>query len=174
MAFRGPLPFGQSGEKGNEQDKPVLNDHEMGLLDKVARKVVRWKMAVPAIIALESVKPMNYIGSQAMVFFEPMVQAVFNFREYDTFRIMMEKRETIEILLQRIEHFDAIEARKEKLFKKMKREFLKKQSFWYRVRSMIIGFKVPVHLREEWKARLDALEEEEEARQREDQSRDKN
>jgi ASC-1-like (ASCH) protein len=156
MAFRGPIPFGKSS---SDKEEPQLSEHESELLDKLAKKVVHWKMSVPAIVALESVKPLNYIGSQAMVFFEPMVQALFNFRDYDTFRSMMERRETIELLLQRIEHFDAIAARKEKLFKKLRRAYLKKQTFWYRTKSAIIGFKVPEHLREDWKAQLDALDE---------------
>lgn len=155
MAFRGPIRFGRSNES---EPQPELSEHESELLDKLARKVVHWKMAVPAIVALESVKPLNYIGSQAMVFFEPMVQALFNFKDYDTFRTMMERRETIELLLQRIEHFDAIAARREKLFRKLKRAYLRKQTFWYRTKSAVIGFRVPDHLRDEWKAKLDALE----------------
>lgn len=155
MAFRGPIPFGKSS---SDKEEPQLSERESELLDKLAKKVVHWKMSVPAIVALESVKPLNYIGSQAMVFFEPMVQAVFNFSDYDTFRIMMERRETIELLLQRIEHFDAIAMRREKLFKKLKREFLRRQTFWYRFKSAVIGFRVPADLREDWKAKLDALD----------------
>ncbi|MFH2054957.1 MAG: hypothetical protein ABIJ61_03275, partial [bacterium] len=134
MAFPGHLPL-RNSDSDSDKDKSQLSEHESELLDKVARKVVHWKMSVPAIIALESVKPLNYIGSQAMVFFEPIVQAVFNFKEYDSFRMMMERRETIEILLQRIEHFDAFAVRKEKLFKKLRKEYLKQQSFGYRLKS---------------------------------------
>ncbi|MCK4856893.1 MAG: hypothetical protein KAT58_02890 [candidate division Zixibacteria bacterium] len=157
MPTRGPFAFGRSDQEGKE---PQYTDHERELIDKVARKVVHWKMTVPAIVALESVKPLNYIGSQAMVFFEPMVQAVFNFADYDTFRMMMERRETIEILLQRIEHFDALALRKEKLFKRLKKAYLKKQSFGFKFKSAILGFRVPQHLEKEWKAKLDAIEKE--------------
>ena len=144
MAFGGHLPL--RGPDSDKDDKQQLTEHESELLDKVAKKVVQWKMSVPAIMALETVKPLNYIGSQAMVFFEPIVQAVFNFKDYDAFRLMMERRETIELLLQRIEHFDAFAVRKEKLFKKLKKEYLKKQTFGYRLKSSILGFKVPLHL----------------------------
>jgi ASC-1-like (ASCH) protein len=160
MAFPGHLPL-QNPDSGEE--KQELSEHEGELLDKVARKVVHWKMSVPAIIALESVKPLNYIGSQAMVFFEPIVQAVFNFKEYDTFRMMMERRDTIEHLLQRMEHYDAFSARKEKLYKKLKKQYLKTQSFGLRFKSAILGFKVPPHLHDEWKARFDAIDAEAEA-----------
>lgn len=159
MAFPGHLPL----RNQDSDDDKKLSEHESELLDKVARKVVHWKMSVPAIVALESVKPLNYIGSQAMVFFEPIVQAVFNFREYDTFRIMMERRDTIEILLQRIEHYDAFSVRKEKLYKKLRKEYLKQQRFGFRLKSAILGFKVPPHLRDEWKARFDKIDAEAEA-----------
>ncbi len=71
-------------------------------------KVIRWRMAVPAILFLESVKPLNYIGAQTMVFFEPIVQSIFNFRDYDVFRTAMERRENVENLLQKIEKYDAL------------------------------------------------------------------
>ena len=146
-------------DSSKDDKAPELNEHEKELLDKVAKKVVYWKMTVPAIMALESVKPMNYIGAQAMVFFEPIVQALFNFQDYDTFRQMMERRQTLEDLLQRIEHFDAIAYRKEKKFRKLKREYLKKQSLGFRVKSAIVGFKVPRHLEEQWKAEIEAASE---------------
>jgi len=81
-------------------------DAEEVILRRLAAKVVEWKMTVPAILFLESVKPLNYIGAQAMIFFEPFVQTVFNLKDYDTFRIMMEKRENVERLLLKIEELD--------------------------------------------------------------------
>jgi hypothetical protein len=134
------------------------NAEEKELLDKLAKKVVYWKMTAPAIMALESVKPLNYIGSQAMVFFEPIVQTIFNLKDYDTMRQMLERRETIEMLLLRIEFFDAIAQRKEKLFKKLKKEYLRTQTAGFRFKSAMIGFHVPKHLEGDWKAKLDAID----------------
>lgn len=154
MPHRSPFSFGHTPKDPGA----TLSEHESELLDKVAKKVVYWKMTVPAIIALETAKPLNYIGSQAMVFFQPIVQAVFSFKDYDNFRLLMEKREGIELLLQRIEHFDAIAQRKEKLFKRMKKDYLKSQSFGFRVKSAIVGFRVPKHLEDEWRAKLDEVD----------------
>ena len=105
------------GSQDLSQLEPIPDD-ENRVLDLVARKVVQWKMAVPAIIFLESVKPLNYIGSQTMVFFEPMVQAIFSFRDYDTFRRAMERRENVERLLQKIEAADAVESRREREYRR--------------------------------------------------------
>ena len=104
-----------------------LTEREAAIMQKIAAKVVEWKMTVPAILFLESVKPLNYIGAQAMVFFEPFVQTLFNIAEYDTFREMMERRENVERLLQKIEEVDAEalarekEARRERKSRKGKR-----------------------------------------------------
>jgi hypothetical protein len=113
-----------------DPEKNALPAEEEAVLDKVARKVVDRRMAVPAIVFLESVKPLNFIGSQAMVFFEPIVQSLFNFKDYDTFRSALEKRESIEILLLKIEALDAVASQREKRIKKfMKAE--KKKWKWY-------------------------------------------
>ena len=68
---------------------------EDAVLDKLAKKAVERGMAVPAILFLESIKPLNFIASQVMVFFEPVIQSVFNFRDYNTLRSALEKRESI-------------------------------------------------------------------------------
>ena len=90
-------------QAGTRNEPEPLTEKEAAIMHKIAAKVVEWKMTVPAILFLESVKPLNYIGAQAMVFFEPFVQALFNIAEYDTFREMMERRENVERLLQKIE-----------------------------------------------------------------------
>jgi hypothetical protein len=92
---------------GAKDGPPPLTENEAAVMERVAAKVVEWKMTVPAILFLESVKPLNYIGAQAMVFFEPFVQALFNIKDYDTFREMMERRENMERLLLKIEELDA-------------------------------------------------------------------
>lgn len=104
-----------------EGDKPKLTEKQAELLDKLAKKVVEYRMTVPAIMFLETVKPLSYIGSQTMVFFEPMVKAVFNVAEYDEFRIILEDRRNVEELLVRIEKFDREALEKEKAEKKPSR-----------------------------------------------------
>jgi hypothetical protein len=121
--FKGPVDPPEGGAPG-------IPEEEDAVLEKVAKKVIRWRMAVPAILFLESVKPLNYIGSQVMVFFEPVVQSLFNFKDYDNFRMAMERRENVENLLQKIEKYDAIAFDREKKIKKfMKAE--KKNWTWY-------------------------------------------
>ena len=124
------MSFFRGGTEYPAPEKPALPAEEDTVIDKVARKVVDKRMAVPAIVFLESVKPLNFIGSQVMVFFEPIVQALFNFKDYDTFRQALEKRQTIEILLQKIEKYDATAHDREKRIRRfLKTE--KKKWKWY-------------------------------------------
>jgi hypothetical protein len=110
--------MGLFGTDTPDPSENPLPEEEDRVLEKLAKKVVEWRMAVPAILFLESVKPLNYIGSQAMVFFEPIVQTVFNFRDYDTLRTALEKRHTIEVLLLKIEAYDNEAMAREKRVKK--------------------------------------------------------
>jgi hypothetical protein len=116
-----------------------LPEDETAVLEKVAKKVVDRSMTVPAIVFLESVKPLNYIGSQTMVFFEPIVQSLFNLKDYDTFRSALEKRQSIEILIQKIEAYDVVALAREKRVKAFMKEEKKKWK-WY---QRYVGVFVP-------------------------------
>ncbi|MBN1946492.1 MAG: hypothetical protein JW797_12530 [Bradymonadales bacterium] len=97
-----------------ELDYEPLTDQEVELLDRIARFTVRRHLAVPAILFLESVRPMNYLGSQVMAFFEPAVKALFTAKQYTQLRLVLEKRQSIEILLQRIEQQETTRMQAEK------------------------------------------------------------
>ena len=71
-------------------------------------------MTVPAILFLESVKPLSFVGSQALYFFEPMVRALFTVPEYERFAALLERRDTLEALLVKIETRDDAERQAER------------------------------------------------------------
>jgi hypothetical protein len=76
------------------------------LLDRIAAGVVRWEMTVPAIFLLESSKPLNFVGSQFLHFLSPIIHTLIDARELDRFAFLLEKRETLEDLIVRIERAD--------------------------------------------------------------------
>ena len=82
---------------------PPLTAEDEALLDRLAARVVQLHMEVPAILALETSKPMTVIASQTLIFFEPMIQALFRFSEYRRFTALVERRDVMESLIQRIE-----------------------------------------------------------------------
>jgi hypothetical protein len=77
------------------------------LIRKIARAVVDRNLTAPAIFFLESTKPLSFLGSQVMVFFEPLVRSIFNVRGYDDVRLALEDRGNVELLLAEIERYDA-------------------------------------------------------------------
>lgn len=101
----GESPDRDAGAKGGEKRPPRTPDDE-ALLARLADLTVRHRMTVPAIFFLESVKPLSFVGSQALHFFEPMVRAFFNVQDYERFALMMERRENLEALLVKIEARD--------------------------------------------------------------------
>ncbi len=114
------------------EGRDIFPEEELAIIEKVGRKVVERGMSVPAIVFLESVKPLNFIGSQALVFFEPIVQTIFNIRDYDTFRSALEKRPSIELLIQKIEAFESESQVREKRIKAFMKEERKKWTWWQR------------------------------------------
>lgn len=83
----------------------AISDEE--ILERVAERVVRMRMAVPAILFLESSKPLSFVGSQFLVFMEPFVKTFFTATLYDRFATLMEDREQYERLIRTIERLEA-------------------------------------------------------------------
>jgi len=73
------------------------------LLGKIAEEVVNRGLITPAIMFLETMKPLSFIGSQIMVMANPFVQALFNSKVYWEFTVLLEDRENVEYLIQEIE-----------------------------------------------------------------------
>jgi hypothetical protein len=76
---------------------------DLALLERVAARVVELRVEVPAILALESVRPLSVVAGQALVFFQPMVQALLRFDDYRRFAALAERREALEALTGLIE-----------------------------------------------------------------------
>jgi hypothetical protein len=76
---------------------------EVALLERVAARVVELRLDVPAVLTLESVRPLSFVAGQAMLFFQPMVQALLRFDDYRRFAALLERRETLDLLTSLIE-----------------------------------------------------------------------
>jgi hypothetical protein len=114
---RGPEDHGP----GPREDEPGLGPEDAALLDRMAAWLAERRLATPAILFLESVKPLNFVGSQMMFFFEPVVRAVIEGGSYSRFASIMEERENVEEFLRRIEAADAAQRDKERAEKAAKR-----------------------------------------------------
>ncbi len=85
-----------------------LTDADRKLLARLAEKVVARQMAMPAILFLGSVRPLNSIGSQAMVFLRPFLSGLLNTADYDRMTEIMDRREGIGALMDAIEAKQAL------------------------------------------------------------------
>ncbi len=93
-------------------------DDYSDLIEKIAKKVVDWRLTAPAIVVLESSKPISFVASQVLVFFDPIVKSFFNIRDYERFYTMIEDRENLERLIVAIEEEENRRQQKKKEEKK--------------------------------------------------------
>ena len=97
--------------------KEPFSEEELALLDKAAGFVVKKRMSAPAVLFLESLRPLSFIGSQAMVFLQPVVASFFSPLEYERLAQILERRESIGLFIERIQ-----ESQDKKVKKRCKKE----------------------------------------------------
>jgi hypothetical protein len=88
----------------------VLTFDDLALLERVADAVVKRGMTAPAMVFLESLGPMNFLGSQALYFLTPIVEWAFNAKEVEQVAQLLERRDTISRLITIIDTKSAPQA----------------------------------------------------------------
>ena len=81
----------------------ALTPGDVALLEKVATAVVDRRMASPAILFLESMGPMNFLGSQALHFLTPILNLACDTREIERAAHLLERRDAMPRLIAFIE-----------------------------------------------------------------------
>jgi hypothetical protein len=71
---------------------------DLALLDKVASGIVRRGMADPAVLFLESLGPLNFLGSQVLHGLAPFLELVCDPTELERLANILERRDSIERL----------------------------------------------------------------------------
>ena len=84
-------------------DAAPLSVEDVALIERVAGAIVQRRMAAPATVFLESMGPMNFLGSQALHFLTPIVECAFDAREVEQVARLLERRDTIARLITTIE-----------------------------------------------------------------------
>jgi len=72
-------------------------------MERMADAIVKRGMAAPATVFLESMGPMSFLGSQALHFFTPIIDFVFNAKEVEQIARLLERRESAARLSSLIE-----------------------------------------------------------------------
>ena len=91
-------------------DAALLTIEDLALLERVADAVVKRGMAAPAMVFLESLGPMNFLGSQALYFLTPIIEWAFHAKEVEQVARLLERRDTISRLITLIETKSAPQA----------------------------------------------------------------
>jgi len=76
---------------------------DLALLQRIADAVVQRRMAAPAVVFLESLGPMSFLGSQALHFFAPIIELAFSAHEVSQVAALLERRDTTVRLIALIE-----------------------------------------------------------------------
>ncbi|MEP9410697.1 MAG: hypothetical protein HRF42_04725 [Candidatus Brocadia sp.] len=95
--------FRHAFSTGTPHENATLNEQEHALILKLITLIKKRRLTVPAIMFLECAQPLNYIGSQMMVFFRPFLTFFFTPAEYDLFQGILEKREGIKKIIEELE-----------------------------------------------------------------------
>ena len=70
---------------------------------RICREIVRREMVVPAVMLLEMSRPLNFLGSQALHFFQPFGTVLIDPDAWDGFARFLEQRGSVEYLIQSLE-----------------------------------------------------------------------
>lgn len=95
--------FKHAFSTGTSHENKTLNEKEHTLILKLVALVQKRKLVIPAILFLECAQPLNYLGSQMMVFFRPFLTFFFTPAEYDLLQCILEKREGITRIIEELE-----------------------------------------------------------------------
>ena len=79
-----------------------VTEEEKKLLNDLALKINKRSMGTVVALAFESTRPLHNLGSQALVFLTPMLNAVFNKNETDKFVKLLENPKAVTFFIDAI------------------------------------------------------------------------
>ncbi|MCO4772580.1 MAG: hypothetical protein KDA24_21285 [Deltaproteobacteria bacterium] len=86
---------------------------QLEAVNRLARFVVRFGMTVPAVLAIEGMRPLGFVGSQFMHLLTPSIGVFLTPDQWNAIATLLEKRRGVDVILERIEAIDA-ETRRER------------------------------------------------------------
>ncbi len=84
-----------------------LREQDIAFLQRLAEKIHQSGFVTPAVFFLEMTKPLALLGSHALVFFGPVLNAFIQSENYYRTVQVFEEPNNIELLLQMIEALEA-------------------------------------------------------------------
>jgi len=81
----------------------MATDEREALIERLVAKVKAWGLEAPAVLLLQSHSPLAFLGSQALVFLEPVFRMAGRERFAQDWARALEDRDTVEHIVRRIE-----------------------------------------------------------------------
>lgn len=100
----------------------ISEERAVELIEKLSNFIAERKMAAPAIMTIESLRPLARIGSQLMHFLAPFAEIIFNAKEYQEFAALLENEEYVRLLIKRIDEIDVDMFREERKSRRLRRK----------------------------------------------------
>ena len=74
-----------------QPEEQPLTIEDVQLMERIADVIVKRRMAAPATMFLESMGPMNFLGSHALHFLTPILDCAFNTKEVEQVARLLER-----------------------------------------------------------------------------------
>ena len=100
-------PAGQTIEAECLMPQVDVTEEQAMATEQVAKFLVRFGLAVPAILALESMRPLSVVGSQFMHILTPSITVFLTHSQWNSLAELLEKREGLDYMIQKIEEMEA-------------------------------------------------------------------
>jgi hypothetical protein len=90
-----------------DSDRPIEpSETQKNALDKLCQGIIRRGLTTPAIIGVEMGRPLNFIGSQTMHFFTPLISAFVPTKSWSAVAEFLEHRGSVDWIRNRIEQLE--------------------------------------------------------------------
>ncbi|MCF7794713.1 MAG: hypothetical protein K9N09_12335 [Candidatus Cloacimonetes bacterium] len=100
----------------------IDQERAVELIEKISLFIVKKRMAAPAIMTIESLRPLSRLGSQVLYFLAPFAELIFNPKEYQEFAALLENQENVNLLINRIDELDVEVYKEERKQRRMRKK----------------------------------------------------
>ena len=101
------------------------------LIEKIANEIVKRGLETPAIMFLETIKPLSWVGAElSIVYLFPFVKAFTDNPIVDDVTALFHDRSAVEELIKKVEELVEIQKEKERAAKEAKKKEGKKRRWW--------------------------------------------
>lgn len=84
------------------ENQPFTTE-DVHLMERIAEVIVKRRMTAPATMFLESLGPLNFLGSQALHFLTPILDCALSTKEAEQVARLLERRDTATRLIAILE-----------------------------------------------------------------------